>query len=100
MGITVAKIIMVVVDSPLLSPPLVSPLVVMTVDVTCMFAIELPFLRRLLRLLRVLLAAVDPGAALELTCMVTVTDPDTMLRITMSLTVTPAVSAIWFMKAT
>lgn len=100
MGITVARMIIVVVESPPLLLSLVSPFVETVEEVTPIFAMEPPDLRRLLRLLKELVAPTEPGAESEFTSILTVTEPETILRTTMLLAVTPAALAIWLMKAT
>ena len=83
---------MVVVDRPeeLEEPPLfVPPLVVRAKEETGMPAM-FPLARRLLRLFWLAMAAAEPGAANEVTCMLTITDPVVMDLTTIFLTLTPA----------
>jgi len=80
MGITVAKMIMVVVESPLLPPPLLllPPLVVIELDVTVMPAIVVPLARTVLRLFSAVMAKLELGALGDDTSMLGMTEPVVM----------------------
>jgi len=82
MGITVARMMMVVVERPLLPLlplSLVPPLVVMELEVIPMLAMVVPLVRIVLRLFCEVMAELEPATASDDTCMVTLTEPFMML---------------------
>lgn len=96
MGMTVARIMMVVVDNPppLLSPlSLLPPLVVIEKVLTAMFP-TVPLESRLLILFCALTALLDPGGKLEVIRVRILIDPEEILSTTMFCTPTPAAFAI------
>lgn len=108
MGMTVAKIMMVVVERPPLLPPPLPPLsgtllppLGVTVDLmTPMLAMVPPCLRALLRLDWAVTAELEPEGLGEVTSMLTVTEPETMETTRMLRDVTPAAEATELMKLT